>query len=207
MGRFSQAIAEGDGISIVPLLEGDVAGLASQAESSGAEAVAVRWDDVVSVRAATALPVVVDDDVHQPHDLERLTQAGVDACIVLFDPEAGLGEMIDDLYPAADRLDLDCAVEVRDAERLADVLERFDPEIFVIADARLHGDEEELEHVLDLLPDIPAGKLVIARTRFPIGREQALALERAGVDAVLVGTDALMSADFSAVLAELTGRR
>ena len=205
MGRFSQAIAEGDGISIVPFLEGDVAALASQAESSGAEAVAVRSDDVVSVRAATALPVVVDD-VHQPHDLEPLTQAGVDACIVVFDPEAGVGEMIDDLYPAADRLDLDCAVEVRDAERLADVLERFDPEIFVIADARLDGDEEELERVLDLLPDIPAGKLVIARTRFPIRREQALALERAGVDAVLVGADALMSDDFSAVLADLTGR-
>jgi indole-3-glycerol phosphate synthase len=206
MGSFSQAIAEGDGISIVPLLEGDVAALASQAEGSGAEAVAVRSDDAISVRAATALPVVIDD-VHQPHDLERLTQAGVDACIVVFDPEVGAGEMIDDLYPAAERLDLDCAVEVRDAERLADVLERFDPEIFVIADARLDGDEEELEHVLDLLPDIPAGKLVIARTRFPIGREQALALERAGVDAVLVETDALKFAEFSTVLADLTGRR
>lgn len=42
MTRFSQAISEGDGISVVPVLAGDVAALAAEVEAAGAEAVAVR---------------------------------------------------------------------------------------------------------------------------------------------------------------------
>ena len=43
MGRFSQAISEGDGISVIPVLEhGDVRALAAAADASGAEAIAVR---------------------------------------------------------------------------------------------------------------------------------------------------------------------
>ena len=42
-----------------------------------------------------------------------------------------------------------------------------------------------LELILDLLPDVPAGKLAIAELESTT-REEVLALERAGVDAVLV---------------------
>ena len=56
MSRFAQAISEGDGISIVPLLEGDVAELAELAEAAGAEAVAVsRPQDVAAGRGRTGL--------------------------------------------------------------------------------------------------------------------------------------------------------
>jgi indole-3-glycerol phosphate synthase len=96
---------------------------------------------------------------------------------------------------------VDCAIEVWDAENLADVLARFDPEILVIGHPRPDNAEDELEYILDLLPDVPAGKLVIARLRSDMLPEQVIALERAGVDAVLVGAEV-----FSDVLAELTGR-
>jgi hypothetical protein len=39
--------------------------------------------------------------------------------------------------------------------------------------------------VLDLLPDVPAGKLAIAEVP-SAGRESVVALERAGVDGVIV---------------------
>ena len=58
MSRFSQAISEGDGISVIPVLEGDVEALVSLAEAAGAEAVAVRAEDVGRARARTALPIV-----------------------------------------------------------------------------------------------------------------------------------------------------
>ncbi len=204
MGRFSQAISEGDGISVVPILEGGVAELAALAEEAGAEAVAVSAKDAVAARAATSLPIVVDG--LQAPDLDKLAQAGVDGCVIVYDHDAGEGELIDELYLAVDALGIDPAVEVRDAEDLAEVLERFDPEILVAASAR-PSDEEELEHVLDLLADVPAGKLVVARPRRPIDREQIVALERAGVDAILVGGEFLrVSPDFGSALAELTGR-
>ena len=204
MGRFSQAISEGDGISVVPILEGDVAELAALAEEAGAEAVAVSAKDAVAARAATSLPIVVDG-VQVP-DLDKLAQAGVDGCVIVYDHDAGEGELLDEIYPAVDTRGIDPAIEVREAEDLAEVLERFDPEILVVASAH-PSDDEELEHVLDLLADVPAGKLVVARPRRPIDREQIVALERAGVDAILVGGEFLhVSPGFGSALAELTGR-
>ena len=205
MGRFSQAISEGDGISVVPMLEGEVAELAALAEEAGAEAVAVSANDVAAARAATPLPLIVDGLQEAP-DVTKLVEAGVDGCVIVGDLDTGDGEWIDELYRAVEALGIDPAIEVREAEDLAEVLERFDPEILVVASAD-PSDEEELEHVLDLLADVPAGKLVVARPRRPIDREQIVALERAGVDAILVGGEFLrVSPDFGSALAELTGR-
>ena len=60
--------------------------------------------------------------------------------------------------------------------------ERLDPEPFVLA---ARDADNPLEHVLDLLSDLPAGKLAIADVG-DITTEQLAELERAGVDAVLV---------------------
>jgi indole-3-glycerol phosphate synthase len=205
MGRFSQAISEGDGISVVPMLEGEVAELAALAEEAGAEAVAVSANDVAAARAATSLPLIVDGLQEAP-DVTKLVEAGVDGCVIVGDLDTGDGEWIDELYRAVETLGIDPAIEVHEAEDLAEVLEEFDPEILVVASAD-PSDEEELEHVLDLLADVPAGKLVVARPRRPIDREQIVALERAGVDAILVGGEFLrVSPDFGSALAELTGR-
>jgi indole-3-glycerol phosphate synthase len=89
---------------------------------------------------------------------------------------------------------------VRDEDELATALERLDPEIIVISESAAGADEgEDLERTLDLLPDVPAGKLVISQTRI-VAREQAVVLERAGVDAVLVSD---VGRDLAATLAEL----
>jgi indole-3-glycerol phosphate synthase len=205
MARFSQAISEGDGISVVPLLEGDVAELAALAEDAGAEAIAVSPRDAGAARAATSLPLVVDG-LRDAREIDELVKAGLDGCVFVYDLDAGEGELLDELYPAVDRLGIDCAVEVRETEDLAEILDRLDPEIVVCASAH-PNDEDELEHVLDLMVDVPAGKLVVARPRRPIDREQIVALERAGVDAILVDAGFLRVApDFAAALAELTGR-
>jgi indole-3-glycerol phosphate synthase len=205
MARFSQAISEGDGISVIPALEGDVAELAALAEEAGAEAIAVSPRGAGTARASTSLPLVVDG-LRDPRDVDGLIQAGIDGCIFVYDEDAGEGALLNDLYPAVDALAIDCAIEVRDTEDLAEILERFDPEIVVCASAH-PSDEDELEHVLDLMVDVPAGKLVVARPRRPIDREEIVALERAGVDATLVDGEFLRVApDFAAALAELTGR-
>ena len=201
MGRFSQAISEGDGISIVPILDAEVATVAVRAEEAGAEAIAVSTEEAPDARVATSLPLVVDGGIYDRQNVERLAPLGADGWIVVVDPDGGEGERIDELLPIALGLGVDCAIEVWDTENLADVLARFDPEIIVIAHPRPDSAEDELEYILDLLPDVPAGKLVIARLRSEMLPEQVIALERAGVDAVLVGADV-----FSDVLAELTGR-
>jgi indole-3-glycerol phosphate synthase len=75
---------------------------------------------------------------------------------------------------------------VRSEEQLELALERLDPEIFLLA-ARADGDPDALSQALELLPDIPAGKLAVADLPAS-SREEVDELERAGVDAVIVGT-------------------
>ena len=92
------------------------------------------------------------------------------------------------------------AVDVEE-EQLEEALERIDPEVVLISERELDDDEEDLERALDLLADVPAGKLVVSEARI-VSREQVLALERAGVDAILVHGLA-RGPDFEAVLEEL----
>jgi len=205
MGRFSQAISEGDGISVVPVLEGDVGELAALAEEAGAEAVAVQTAaEAELARAQTTLPILVRDSLREA-DVEALPLRGADACIIVFREAAGDDGRLGLLYALAGDAGLDCAVEVRDEEELEETLELVDPEILIISE-RESSDDEDLEHTLDLLSDVPAGKLVVAES--PIrSRNQVVALERAGVDAILVASEFLrVSPDFGSALAELTGR-
>jgi indole-3-glycerol phosphate synthase len=201
VSRFNEAISEGDGISVIPVLEGDVAELAALAEQAGAEAVAVRnAADAERARARTALPIVV-----RTGDPDRASAAGADACILVFEELAGDGERLESAYARAREVRLDCAVDVRDEEELEEALERIDPDVFVLSERDPEKGEEELERTLDLLPDVPAGKLVISESAV-VAREQVVALERAGVDAILVGADYLRAHDFAAALGQLTGR-
>jgi indole-3-glycerol phosphate synthase len=75
-------------------------------------------------------------------------------------------------------------VTVRDPDELEEALEELDPEIFLLW-AEEGGDLDPLDAVLELLPDVPAGKLAIAQVG-AASRAEVLALERAGMDAVLV---------------------
>jgi indole-3-glycerol phosphate synthase len=177
--RFSQAISEGDGISLVAAV--GEPGEARTAEAAGAEALLV-WSgsdqDLRAIRDAASLPILVYWDGDRPTALD-----GADACLVEArgDRDRGLVERA--RLELGHRLEL--ALQIDDEEHLAAALEDFDPELFVLA-AREGGDEEPLERVLDLLPDVPAGKLAIAHLP-SLSAEDVAALERAGVDGVIVG--------------------
>ena len=176
--RFSQAISEGDGISLLAEVD-DVAG-ATRAEEDGAEGVVVRAVHS-GVRDATGLPILWCAG----GSLVDAQAAGADAALLVvsgLDDEDG---MLEDLHAEALDLGLDCVVEVHDEDELQLALDRVDPEIFLLASSR-DDDRGALEHVLGLLLDVPAGKLAIAGV--PVShREDVDELERAGVDAVIVG--------------------
>jgi NAD(P)H-dependent flavin oxidoreductase YrpB (nitropropane dioxygenase family) len=154
--RLSQAISEGDGISLIVAVGGPEE--AREAEAGGAEAL-LADDNVDAIRAASSLPI--------------LTAAGSagDARIVRpGDEDVELGDSVE------------VVVQVGREEELEEALERLDPELFVLA---ARDADNPLERVLDLLSDLPAGKLAIADVG-AVTQEQLTELERAGVDAVLV---------------------
>ena len=204
MSRFSQAISEGDGISLVPTLAADVAALAAAAEEAGAEAISVPTaGDARAAREAGGLSVLVREPVRTLAELRALAEAGADAFVLVYERLEGEGHLLEELHATGLELDLDCALDVHDDEDLEAALERVDPDIVLISRRSNGSDEEELERALDLLPDVPAGKLVVAESEV-LTRDQVLALERAGVDALIV-RNLGAAADFSRVVEELAG--
>jgi len=176
--RFSQAISEGDGISV--LVEVHDADSARAAERDGAEALVVR-SNAEAVRAATELPILW----RAAGAIAEAAGAGADAYLVVVEELHEDDDLLERLHAEALNLGLDCVVEVRDEEELEAALERLDPEIFLLS-GRDDDEESPLARALELLPDVPAGKLAVADV--PVsGREQVDELERAGVDAVIVG--------------------
>jgi hypothetical protein len=156
--HFSQRIAEGDGIAIIARVED--ADAARRAEEQGAKAVAVAHV-IDGIRAATALPLLWLG-AGQPHDADASTVRPGDH------PHHGV----------------EAVAYVRDAEELEDALEELDPEIFLLC-AEDDDHDDPIDAVLELLPDVPAGKLAIAHVTVS-SRDEVVALERAGMDAVLV---------------------
>jgi len=175
--RFSQAISEGDGISILTEVHGPDD--ARRAEADGAEGIAV-LGGIAGVREATELPILWTHDGPP----EEAAEFGADAWLLQVDRHDDEEELTE-LHRRALDAGLDCAVVVASEDALERSLELVDPDIFLLAAARDDDGESELERVLDLLPDVPAGKLAIAALPSP-SRAEVVELERAGVDAVLV---------------------
>ena len=175
--RFSHAIAEGDGISVIAAVDDPDA--ARAAEAQRAEALVVRTDPS-AVREATSLPILW----RTASSFEDASTAA-DAVMLVFDALEDDDGRLEALHGRALELGLDCAVEVRNEEELEQALDRIDPEIFLLSPLEAERNETPLEVVLDLLAAVPAGKLAIADLPLTTLDEVA-ELERAGVDAVIV---------------------
>lgn len=173
--NFSHAIAEGDGISVIAAVR-DAEG-ARAAEAQRAEALIVAGDPT-ALRDATALPILWRADA----PLDRAAEAA-DAVTVVLPEEDDDHAATQQRHEEALALGLDCAVEVGSEEELVRALELLDPEILLLAPPR--DSAERFELVLDLLAEVPAGKLAIADLAVTT-EDEVHELERAGVDAVIV---------------------
>jgi hypothetical protein len=146
---------------------------ARSAEAQGAEGIGLRGP-LAGIRDATELPILW----LAGGPPTEAAGAGADACVVRAEDDRAI-----ELYGEALHLGLDCVIRVESEEQLEEALDRVDPEIFLLA---AEGDDDVWEHTFDLLSNVPAGKLAIAAVDAQ-SREQVVELERAGVDAVIVG--------------------
>jgi hypothetical protein len=171
--RLSQWISEGDGIAIIVRVRD--ADSARAAQEQGAKAIAIDRA-IEGIRIATSLPLLWTGE-----------GPSVDADALTIRPD-----------DQVDYAELETVCDVRDEEELEFelALEQLDPEMFLLSARDANGDDDPLVTVLELLPYVPAGKLAIAEVEVAT-RSEVLALERAGIDAVLV--------DSAAHVAELAG--
>jgi indole-3-glycerol phosphate synthase len=166
VSKLSQAIAEGDGISFI--VEVNDAASAKSAESQGADGLAA-IEGVNAVRVTSQLPLL---------HLGRMFDAtGAAAEAVVIRPDLAM-------WDEAHALGLECVVRISESEDLERALRYFDPEVFLLTVAE-DEDDDPLAVLLELLHDVPAGKLAIAELR-DATPDDVSELERSGMDAILV---------------------
>jgi indole-3-glycerol phosphate synthase len=158
-------------------------------------------DDLREARAASELPILRKDFVVDPYQLLEAATGGADAVLLIV---AALEQ--DDLarlYAEARQLDLDCLVEVHDADELERALE-LDADVIGINNRNLRDLSVDVATTHELMIDVPTGKTVVAESGFR-SRAELDELERIGVDAVLIGETLMRSQDPAAAVRELAG--
>jgi indole-3-glycerol phosphate synthase len=158
-------------------------------------------DDLSAARGATTLPIIRKDFIVDPYQLYEAAVYGADAVLLIV--RAMSDRELRALYEEARALDLDCVVEVHDAEELERALE-VDAEVIGINNRDLDEQRVDIQTTFELMPDVPAGKTVVAESGIS-GREELAELDRVGVDAVLIGGALMLADDPEAKTRELTG--
>jgi indole-3-glycerol phosphate synthase len=194
-------------------IAGETVDLASQVsayERGGAAALSVLTDerhfggslaDLRAARAACEMPIIRKDFIVDPYQLYEAAVNGADAVLLI---AAALGdEALRSLYEEARSIDLDCLVEVHDAEELERALEA-GAEVIGINNRNLDDGSVDVGTTYELITNVPAGKTVVSESGIS-GREELEELDRVGVDAVLIGTALMSVPDPEAKVRELTG--
>jgi indole-3-glycerol phosphate synthase len=188
----------------------DVGAQVSAYERGGAAALSVLTDmphfggtleDLRAARTAASLPIIRKDFIVDPYQLYEAAVNGADAVLLIV--RALSDRELASLYEEARALDLDCLVEVHDAEELERALE-VDAEVIGINNRDLDEQRVDIQTTFELMPDVPAGKTVVAESGIS-GREELAELDRVGVDAVLIGGALMTAPDPELKTRELTG--
>jgi indole-3-glycerol phosphate synthase len=190
--------------------EVEIAAQVAAYERGGAAALSVLTDephfggslaDLRAARAACDLPILRKDFIVDPYQLYEAAVNGADAVLLIV--AALADEDLRALHQEARSIDLDCLVEVHDAEELERALEA-GAEVIGINNRNLDDMSVDIATTFELMPNVPAGKTVVAESGIS-GRGELEELDRVGVDAVLIGGALMGAADPEAKVRELTG--
>jgi indole-3-glycerol phosphate synthase len=159
-------------------------------------------DDLRAVREAVELPVLRKDFILDEYQLFEARAAGADAVLLI-------AECLDDcnlrkLFERAVSIGLAPLVELYDPENLQRVFDA-GATLIGVNNRDLRTFHTDIEHTLRLRERVPDECVLVAesgiRTRADVQR-----LERAGVDAILVGETLMSSPDIGAAVDSLLGR-
>ena len=186
----------------------DPALLAKSYEAGGAACLSVLTDreyfqgaseHLAAARAACGLPVLRKDFIVDPYQVLEARAIGAD-CILLIAAAAPIDELRQ-LEQLAHRLGMAVLVEVHDASELAAVSSLATP-LIGINNRNLRTFMTSLQTTLDLLPSVPAGKMVVTESGIR-DRGDIAQLRKRGVHAFLIGEAFMRAADPGKALQDL----
>ncbi len=160
-------------------------------------------DDMKRVREAVTLPIIRKDFIIDERQIAEARLAGADAILLIV---ACLEDgQMRDLHGFAQEIGLDVLVEVHDAEEAVRAI-KLDADLIGVNNRNLNDFSVSLETTFSLLPALIDGKRVIVSESGIRTRDDCLSLEKAGVDAVLVGETFMTAPDPAAAIRKLRGK-
>jgi indole-3-glycerol phosphate synthase len=188
----------------------DPSAIAASYERHGAACLSVLTDEqffqgalehLTRARAACTLPVLRKDFTLDPYQVYEARAAGAD-CILLIVAALDAPKMLE-LEAVAHELGMAVLVEAHDAGELEQALELKTP-LIGINNRNLRTFETRLETTLDLVPRIPAGRMVVTESGV-LTPADVRTLRKGKVDCFLVGEAFMRASDPGAELAHLFG--
>lgn len=219
---FAAAISQSSGIQIIAEVKKaspsagviradfDPAAIARTYAAGGAAAISVLTDakyfqgslaNLRAVKQAVRVPVLRKEFILQRYQLVEARAAGADAVLLI--AECLPGDSLGRLRREAEALGLQTLVELHDATELPRVL-ACGSRVIGINNRDLRSFTTRLEHTLELLPLIPADRIVVSESGIRT-HDDLLRLHRAGARAVLVGESLMRSPDIGSALRALRG--
>lgn len=156
-------------------------------------------DYLLAARNACSLPVIRKDFLIDPYQIYEARTLNAD-CILLI--VSALSDMqLQDLAGLAHELGMDVLVEVHDGEELTSALTLETP-LIGINNRNLHTFEVSLDTTFDLLPRVPADRLLVTESGILI-REDVERMREHNVHAFLVGEAFMRAPEPGEALAKL----
>ena len=186
--------------------------LAQAYQRGGAAAISVlteqhfflgKLNHLEQIREVSSLPILRKDFLFDPYQLYEARAYGADAVLLIADILEGnqLGELVD----VCREVELEALIEVHTREELEKVLES-KTRLIGINNRNLHTFQTDLRTTLELIREIPEGKIAVSESGIR-NREDIVLLENAGVAAFLIGESLVRADDPAARLRALLGKR
>lgn len=159
-------------------------------------------DYLRDVRAAVSLPCLRKDFILDEHQLLEARSVGADAVLLI--AECLTPEELKRLHAAAVELGMTPLVELYDPANVGAVLDA-GAKLVGVNNRNLQTFEVDLQHTVRIRQQIPRDCVLVGESGIRT-RADALLLEAAGVDAMLVGESLMRQPDIGAAVDALLGR-
>lgn len=185
--------------------------IAQTYEAHGASCISVLTDEqyfqgsldyLRDIRAAVGVPCLRKDFVLDEHQLLEARAAGADAVLLI--AECLTSDELKRLYLQTRDLGMHALIELYEVQNVEGVLATGCP-LVGVNNRNLHTFEVDLQHTVRVRQQLPEDRTVVGESGIQT-RAEALLLEAAGVDAMLVGESLMRQADIGAAVDMLLGR-
>jgi len=160
-----------------------------------------RLEYLSAIRHAVDLPVLRKDFIVDAYQVWESRAAGAD-CVLLI-AECLDDQLLNRLHQLVHDLGMQALVEVHDEQNLQRAL-RLRPRLLGINNRNLHTFETDLNHSIRLVQRVPNSVVRVTESGIHC-RADALRLQEAGFDAMLVGESLMREPDIGAKVDELLG--